>query len=336
MTLLERACRGERTERPPVWLLRQAGRYQETYRTIRKRASLLDICQTPALATQVTLDAVDQIGVDAAIIFSDLLLPLMPLGQSLSYPERGGPRLTPTLTPDDVSRLPPVNVDESLGYVGDAVKLTRAGLSKNLSLIGFAGAPFTLAAYMIEGGSPGNFVKTKIFMRNHPNEWDALLSRLASVAKDLLLMQAQAGADVLQLFDSWAGALSPTDYLAFAKPYTQQVFEGLPKEIPTIHFGTQTAGLLPLLKDTGAAVVGLDWRVNLAEARRIFKTTPVMGNLDPTVLFGPRDTLQKEAQRIIREGGPQGFVFNLGHGVLPETPLDQVVCLVETVKAWRW
>lgn len=333
-TLLMRALRGRRVERVPVWLMRQAGRYQPSYRALRRRVSMLELCKNPALVAQVTARAVQDIDADAAILFSDLLLPAEPLGLYLSYEKGEGPALRPPVrSARDVDRLKTVDVPDALGYVMEAVRQTRLALPTNIPLLGFAGAPFTLAAYLIEGGGSRDFALTKSFMTHEPKAWHRLLEKLARVVADLLIEQGKAGAQAVQLFDSWVGALSPSDYKTFVLPHSRAVFRALPKGLPTIHFGTQTATLLELLKQAGGDVVGLDWRVSLSEARRRLGDTPVMGNLDPALLMAPRSHIRGEVRRILKENrGRSGFVFNLGHGLLPQTPFENVVHLVECVK----
>lgn len=334
-SLLLRACRGEKTERPPVWLMRQAGRYQPSYRAIRAKVSMLDLCKTPDLIAQVTVDAVNQIGVDAAILFSDLLLPMEPMGQTLEYAEGDGPRLTPPVRKAaDVDRLRPVDVRESLGFVMEGVRRTRLALPATVPLLGFAGAPFTLASYMIEGGGTRHFIHTKSFMTQETAAWHRLMKKMSIVVSDLLNEQIAAGVQAVQLFDSWVGVLSPSDYATYVLPHSRRVFDRLKKGVPTIHFGTQTGALLELMKEAGGDVIGVDWRVSLKDARRRLGKTPVMGNLDPALLFSTPRVIRKEVARIIEEAGPRpGFIFNLGHGILPGTPMENVIALVDAVRS---
>lgn len=333
-SLLMRAVRGRTVERVPVWLMRQAGRYQPSYRALRRRVSMLELCKNPGLVAQVTTRAVQDIDADAAILFSDLLLPAEPLGLLLSYEKGEGPALRPPVrSAKDVDRLRPVDVADDLGYVMEAVRQTRLALPPDIPLLGFAGAPFTLAAYLIEGGGSRDFALTKSFMTHEPKAWHRLLEKLSRVAADLLIEQGKAGAQAVQLFDSWVGALSPSDYKTYVLPHSRSVFRALPKNLPAIHFGTQTATLLELMKQAGGDVIGLDWRVGLADARRRLGDTPVMGNLDPALLMAPRAHIRHEVQRILKENRNRaGFVFNLGHGLLPQTPFENVVHLVECVK----
>lgn len=315
--------------------MRQAGRYQPSYRDLRRHVSMLELCKSPDLVSQVTVRAVDDIGADAAILFSDLLLPAEPLGLLLTYESGEGPVLTPPVrTAQDVDHLPEVNVADTLGFVMEAVRRTRMDLPPHIPLLGFAGAPFTLAAYLIEGGGSKDFGHTKRFMTQEPRAWHRLLEKVSRVVADLLNAQLAAGAQAVQLFDSWVGTLSPSDYRTYVLPHTRAVFRALPRSALTLHFGTQTAGLLELLKQAGGKVIGLDWRVSLAEARRRLGDTPVMGNLDPGLLLGSPTVIRGEVRRILKEnGGRPGFIFNLGHGILPQTPFENVVELVRCVKA---
>ncbi|MBK8576021.1 MAG: uroporphyrinogen decarboxylase [Elusimicrobia bacterium] len=336
-SLFLRACRREKTERPPVWLMRQAGRYQASYRTLRAHVSMLELCKSPDLVAQVTVNAVQETGVDAAILFSDLLLPVEPLGLVLSFQKGEGPSIVPAIrNASDVTRLRPVNVTESLGYVLDAVRQTRRALSPDVPLLGFAGAPFTLAAYMIEGGGSKDFANVKSFMRAEPKAWHALLGKISRVVSDLLIEQIRAGVDAVQVFDSWVGVLSPSDYATYVQPHSRSVFEKIPKDVPALHFGTQSGALLERMKEAGGTVIGLDWRVPISETWKRLGPVAVMGNLDPTVLLSSKTVVRREVLRILDEvGGQPGFIFNLGHGVLPSTPFENVVTLVQTVKEFR-
>lgn len=336
-SLFLRACRREKNPRPPVWLMRQAGRYQPSYRKLRSHVSMLELCKSPDLAAQVTVNAVQEIGADAAILFSDLLLPVEPMGLALSFQKGEGPVIVPPVrSAADVARLRPVEVRESLGYVLEAVRLTRMALPPEIPLLGFAGAPFTLAAYMIEGGGSKDFALVKTFMRAEPRAWHSLLEKVSRVVSDLLNEQIVAGVQAVQLFDSWVGLLSPSDYKTYVLPHTRSVFQRLPKKVPALHFGTQTTTLLGLMKQAGGTVMGLDWRVPLFETWKKLGSVSIMGNLDPTVLLGPETILRKEVKSILAEvGSRSGFIFNLGHGVLPGTPYENVLALVQCVKEFR-
>ena len=314
--------------------MRQAGRYQSSYRAIRARVSMLELCKNPDLVARITVDAVQQLGVDAAILFSDLLLPVEPMGLSLEYAEGDGPRIGPPLrTPAHVDRLRPVDVEKALGYVMESVRRTRAALPPAIPLLGFAGAPFTLASYMIEGGGTRNYVHTKTFMNSSPRAWHKLMAKIAHVVTDLLNAQIDAGVQGIQLFDSWVGVLSPSDYETFVLPHTRSVFRGVRRGVPAIHFGTQTGTLLELMKRAGGTVLGIDWRVSFREARRRLGDIPLMGNLDPAILFSPPSIIGREVRRWLADAGRRpGFIANLGHGILPGTPFHNVVHLVKTVK----
>ncbi len=336
-SLFERACWKEKTERPPVWLMRQAGRYQASYRALRAHVSMLELCKSPDLVAQVTVNAVLETGVDAAILFSDLLLPVEPMGLALSFQKGEGPSIVPPVrSPGDVAKLRPVDVQDSLGYVLEAVRRTRLALPKDVPLLGFAGAPFTLAAYMIEGGGSKDFSLVKSFMRTEPRAWHSLLGKISRVVSDLLVEQIRAGVQAVQVFDSWVGVLSPTDYKTYVQPHSQFVFHHLPQDVPALHFGTQSGSLLELMKEAGGTVIGLDWRVPLKQTWNRLGSVAVMGNLDPTVLLGSKEIVRRETNRILNEVGHRpGFIFNLGHGILPATPFENVLTLVETVKGHK-
>lgn len=329
-----RACRREPTPHPPIWLMRQAGRYMREYRDLRARVSFLDLCKRPDLATEVTVTAAERLGVDAAILFADILLILEPLGFALEYTKGDGPVIhNPVREAADVDRVQPIADLGPLGYVFEAVRGVRRALRADLPLIGFAGAPFTLACYAIEGGGSRHHDRTKAFLYRDPGAWDALMDRLTDATADYLNAQAAAGAQALQLFDSWVGCLSPSDYERFVQPHMKRLIARLAPGVPVIHFGTGTATLLELQRDAGGDVIGLDWRVRLDDAwARLGPNVAVQGNLDPVALLGPRDELFAQADRILKEaGGRPGHIFNLGHGILPATSVDQVVALVDHV-----
>jgi len=328
------ACRRERTEVTPVWFMRQAGRYMPEYRALRERYSLLEMIRTPELATQVTLMP-RRLGVDALILFADILLPLEPLGLGLEFVPGRGPVLQhPIRTPQDVRRLRPVTVEEDLGFVLETVRLVQSEVGGQVPLIGFAGAPFTLASYMIEGGSSRHYLRTKRFMYEHRDAWHTLMATLAHVTLDYLRAQVRAGAQAVQLFDSWVGALSPHDYRLYVLPYTRLIMEGLADlGVPRIHFATGTAGMLPLLKQAGGDVISVDWRIDLDRAwDTLGPDVAIQGNLDPVLLLAPRDVLANEVRYILQQAqGRAGHIFNLGHGVLPETDVGSVEFVVEIV-----
>ena len=332
-SLFLRACRREPTETTPIWLMRQAGRYMQEYRDLREKVPFLDLCKDPALCAEVTVTAVLRLGVDAAILFSDLLLPVEPMGLRLEYTKGDGPVIhDPVRTAADVDRVREIDPARDLAYIMDAVRQCRAALPAGVPLIGFAGAPFTLASYLIEGEGSKNYIHTKSLMRKDPGAWHALLGRIARAQGALLKAQVGAGAQAVQLFDSWVGCLSPADYREFVLPHSRTALAAVPAGIPTIHFGTQTGELLELMKEAGGTVIGIDWRVELDEARRRLGDAAVMGNLDPAVLFAPPDEIRAKAKRILDQAAPRpGHIFNLGHGVLPGTPFENVKALIDFV-----
>ena len=329
------AARRERAAHTPVWFMRQAGRYMAEYRAIRERHSLLEICAHPELAAEVTLQPVHRLGVDAAILFADILLPLIPMGLDLAFATGEGPVIrTPVRSRQDVERLAPVDVHDGLAHVLEAVRLVRRELAAEVPLIGFAGAPFTVACYAIEGGSSRHFVEAKTLMYSEPDTWHALLDRLVGVLGDYLAAQVEAGAQALQVFDSWAGALAPDDYRRFVLPHSRRLFSRLRTlGVPTIHFGVDTTTLLEIMAEAGGDVIGLDWRVPLDEAWVwVGEDRAVQGNLDPVALFAPRAELEARVRDILRRAaGRPGHIFNLGHGILPGTPVDNVRAVVDLV-----
>lgn len=314
--------------------MRQAGRYLPEYRRVRDRFSFLDLCRNSDAATQVTVDTVRRLGVDAAIIFADILLPLVPMGAGLRYEKGDGPRIDRVVrTPADVDALHPVSVRESLGFVAETVRLVRRELEGKTPVIGFAGAPFTVASYAIEGGGSRNYVHTKSLMYNDPATWDRFMSLVASITGEYLNMQIDAGAHAVQLFDSWVGCLSPHEYRRFVQPYSRQVISAIKPGVPVIHFGTMTGSLLPDMRDAGGDIIGLDWRVELdTEWQRLGDGVGVQGNLDPVLLFTTPAEVRRGVEDVLgRAGGRPGHIFNLGHGILPETPVDNVLALVDAV-----
>ncbi len=328
-----KACRREAAPYTPVWLMRQAGRYMPEYRRVRERHGFLEMCQRPELAAEVTVTAVERLKVDAAIIFADILLPLIPMEVGLHFEKGDGPVIDrPIRTEADLERIPAVDV-AALGFVGDAIKLVHRAIGATTALIGFAGAPFTLASYLIEGGSSRQYQATKTFMYMQPETWHRLMERLARTTADYLKMQIAAGADIVQIFDSWVGSLGPDDYRRFVLPHTASVIAAIPAEVPVIHFGTVTGNLLELMREAGGDVIGLDWRVNLADAwARLNYSVAVQGNLDPIALFADVSEIRTRARAILDQaGGRPGHIFNLGHGILPDTPVDHVIALVDMV-----
>ncbi len=329
-----RACRREPVDATPVWFMRQAGRYMSEYRAIREKYSLIEICQRPEVAAEVTMQPVRALGVDAAILFADILLPVIPLGLGLEFARGEGPVIaSPVRTLADVQAMKPFDAEADLGYVLDAIRILRGTLN-GVPLIGFCGAPFTVASYMIEGGSSREFIKTKTMMYSAPEVFHALMERLSSVLSDYLVAQIKAGAQAVQVFDSWVGALSPADYETFVLPYSGRVLKAAEAmDVPVIHFGTNTTTLLPLMKQAGGSVLGLDWRLPLDEGWKIIgHERAVQGNLDPVTLFAPVDVIKTRVHDILRRAdGRPGHIFNLGHGILQHTPVDKVKAVVDMV-----
>lgn len=331
-----RACRREPVDCTPVWFMRQAGRYMADYRELRKRYSLLDVCREPELAVAVTLQPVDVIDVDAAILFSDLLVPFTPMGLDFEFVKGEGPSIHyPIRSASDVNRLRPYDPREALPHVLETIRILRRELSGRVPLIGFGGAPFTLAAYAIEGGPSTTYAHTKSFMYAQPDAWHALCATFADLIADYMRAQIEAGAQAIQIFDSWAGALGRNDYREFALPHTRAIFDRLADTgVPLIHFGVGATAILTDLAEAGGDVVGLDWRLPLDEAWARIPDRAVQGNLDPTALLGPRPRLLAAADEVLRRaGGRPGHIFNLGHGILPSTSLEQVQELARHVHA---
>jgi uroporphyrinogen decarboxylase len=329
-----RACRREPVDCTPVWFMRQAGRYLPEYQEVRADHSILEVCKTPELATEVTLQPLRRFDLDAAIIFADILLPLEPMGISLEFAAGEGPVIhNPVRSSADVRALRPVAPGD-LDFVAQAISQTCAALAGEVPLIGFAGAPFTLASYLVEGGASRSYVETKKLMYAEPEAWHALLGHLAGTVTDYLLGQVRAGARAVQLFDSWVGALSPGDYAEYVLPHSSRIFDALTGAgVPTIHFGTGTAALLRHMRVAGSDVVGLDWRVNLDEAwEAVGQDRAVQGNLDPVALFAPGDELERRVVDVLdRAGDRPGHIFNLGHGILPGTPPEAVRIVTDLV-----
>jgi len=335
-----RACRREPVDTTPVWFMRQAGRYMADYRALRERYSLLQICREPELAVAVTLQPVDAIEVDAAILFSDLLVPFTPMGLDFDFVKGDGPSINnPIRSPADVDRLRRFEPRDALGYVLETIRLLRKALEGRVPLIGFGGAPFTLAAYAIEGGPSTSYAKTKAFMYSQPAAWHRLCRSFADMMAGYLTAQIEAGVQAVQIFDSWAGALGRADYREFARPHTTRIFSALKGSgVPLIHFGVGTTAILRDIADAGGDVVGVDWRQPLDEAwETIGYDRAVQGNMDPTLLLGPEDRLFAGADDVLRRAnGRPGHVFNLGHGVLPDTPLERVQALARHVHETRF
>ena len=328
-----RALRREQVERTPVWLMRQAGRYQPEYRAIRAKMSFLELCHNSQVAAEVTIMAVDMLQVDAAIIFADILLPLQSLNAGLRFAQGDGPVIdNPIRLASDVDKLSLFEIEEGLGYVFQSIRLFVKERPL-VPLIGFAGAPFTLASYLIEGGSSRNFERTKAFMYLEPQAFSRLMAILTDVTIAYLLAQVAAGAHCLMLFDSWVGTLSREDYESSVLPYSKKIFAALASQAPSIHFGTATGGMLDLISSAGSTVVGVDWRMDLASAWQMIGDKAVQGNLDPTVLLGDRTLIKERTQLVLdKAAGRPGHIFNLGHGIGKDTPVDNVKYLVDLVR----
>jgi len=327
-----RAARGEATEYTPVWFMRQAGRYQPEYRKIRERYTLPEIVRHPEVTAEVTLLPVQQFGFDAAILFADITTPLYAMGFDLDIVEGKGPVIyNPVAEPADVERVKPFDAGSGTPFVLEAIRILKSEL--NVPLIGFAGAPFTLASYLIEGGPSKNFIKVKSFMYSQPEAWNQLLEKLTEAMFEYLRGQAAAGADALQVFDSWVGRLTRYDYETYVAPHMKRLFAKLAAlGVPVIHFGTQSMHLLSSMAAAGGDVTGVDTATPLDWARDLLGPRPVQGNLDPTLLFAPIDALELGVERVLRaNGGRPGHIFNLGHGILPGTPPDSVARAVELV-----
>ena len=338
-TLFARACRQERVERTPVWIMRQAGRYLPEYRALREKADFLSCCRTPELACEITMQPVRRLDVDAAILFSDILVPLPAMGVDVTF--NPGPHLAqPVRSARDVAALRVADAREATPFVLDAIKMVRGALPPTVPLIGFAGAPFTMATYLVEGGGSKHFEAIKGLLFSDPPTAHALLARCGETVASLLAEQVRAGAQAAMLFDTWAGLLGPADYRAFALPYVRRVFDRVTEvaaelgvDVPRIYYAGNAAGWLPACRDTGATVIGLDWRMDLEPARaQLGPALAVQGNLDPAVLLGTPTLIRQRARAVLDQAGPIGHVFNLGHGILPQTPPDHARVLVDAVR----
>jgi len=332
-----KACKAQLVDRTPVWFMRQAGRYMPEYRAVRKQYSLIEICKKPEVAAEVTITAAEALGVDAAIIFADLLLPLEVMGLPFHFSAGEGPVIEkPVRQKEDISRLRTDRAAD-LEYVSEAVRSVCKHFGTRLPVIGFCGAPFTLASYMIEGGGSRNYVHAKKMMYSSPAVWDELMRKLVAVVSEYATQQVNAGADVIQIFDSWVGCLSVEDYRRYVLPRTTELVKALQKTgVPIIYFGTDSATLLPSMRETGAEVIGLDWRIPLDDGwRSVGYDRAVQGNLDPVLLFADWKELKSRAEDILRRAaGRPGHIFNLGHGILPETPVENVKALAEFVQEY--
>ncbi|MGO8717722.1 MAG: uroporphyrinogen decarboxylase [Acidobacteriaceae bacterium] len=330
-----RACVRQQVDRTPVWFLRQAGRYMPEYQAVRRAHSLIEICKSPELAAEVTITAAEKLDVDAAIIFADLLLPLEPMGLDFEFQAGEGPRVhRPIRSAADIGALR-TDRTADLGYVAEAISRVVTHFGDRKGMIGFCGAPFTLASYMIEGGGSRNYIETKRLMYSDPAAWQALMEKLTTVLVEYSAQQVKAGADVIQIFDSWAGALSVTDYRDYVLPVTQSLVQQVQAQgVPVIYFGVDTATLLPSMRETGADVIGLDWRIPLEVGRRaVGQHCAVQGNLDPIALFAPEALLRARVEEVLRQaGGMPGHIFNVGHGIVPGTPVENVQRVVRWVR----
>jgi uroporphyrinogen decarboxylase len=332
------ACRRRPTDVRPVWFMRQAGRYMKQYREIRAKHGILDICKRPDLAATVTLQPVEALDVDAAIIFADLLLPVEPMGLKLKFLAGEGPHIeNPVRTSSDVDSLSISNTDD-LGYVGEAIQNVVKALAGRVPVIGFVGAPFTIASYMIEGGPSRNFLKTKQLMYRDETLWRRLMGKIVDVLGPFALMQVAQGARAIQVFDSWVGALGPDDYVRYVQQYSRALIERIRSGgVPVIHFGTGASGFFKELHAAGGDVMGVDWRINIDQAwMDISYRSAVQGNLDPAALFAPLPELKARVHELLkRTGSRPGHIFNLGHGILPETPVENVRAVVQMVREFR-
>jgi uroporphyrinogen decarboxylase len=332
------ACRRRPTDVRPVWFMRQAGRYMRQYREIRARHGILEICRRPDLAAEVTLQPVEVLDVDAAIIFADLLLPVEPMGLKLRFVAGEGPVIAnPVASSADVDTLSISNTDD-LGYVGEAIQIASRALAGRVPVIGFVGAPFTVASYMIEGGASRTFLRTKRMMYNDETLWRRLMGKLVDVLGPFALHQVAAGARAIQVFDSWIGALGSDDYVRYVAPYSRALIDRIRSSgVPVIHFGTGTGGFFRELHAAGGDVLGIDWRVNIDQAwMDISYRSAIQGNLDPAVLFAPLSELRARVHELLkRTGSRPGHIFNLGHGILPETPVENVRAVVQFVREFQ-
>jgi uroporphyrinogen decarboxylase len=333
--LFLRACRGEVTERAPIWVMRQAGRYLPEYRAVREKVSFLELCKTPALAAEVTLQPIRRYGFDAAILFSDLLVPLEAMGLEVQFTEKGPSLPAPVRAPADLARVSTFDPEARTGYVGETIRLVRKELPAEVPLIGFAGAPFTVATYAIEGKTGKSFGETKRFFYQHPAEARRLLALIGEATRDYLLAQVRAGAQAIQIFDSWVGVVSPDDWEDFVLEPTRALVAAVRASgVPVIYFPNGATTILGRVARVGADVYGIDWRLPLDEARaRLGGGAAVQGNLDPSLLLGPVSVLEARAADVVRRGGKRGHVFNLGHGITPDVPVENVAALVAAVRA---
>jgi uroporphyrinogen decarboxylase len=337
-SLFLRACRKQATPRTPLWIMRQAGRYLPEYQEIRSQVSFLELCKTPELACEATVSAQEILGVDAAILFADILLITEPMGFQLEFSDKGGPKINnPFRQAEDLKRVKGLDLPKDLEYVMEAIRLIRTRLQVDIPLIGFAGAPFTLASYMMEGGSSRDFMHTRALLAEDPDCWEKLMDKIVEATASYLNDQVEAGVQALQLFDSWVGILTPNEYKRFVLPHVKRLTSALTPGVPVIYFGVHTAPFYPFLRETGASVIGVDWNHPLDEAWKLLGDTAIQGNLDPKILLEatPAEVRVKTEDVLRRAKGRPGHIFNLGHGILPKTPLENVRAMIDTVKNWK-
>jgi uroporphyrinogen decarboxylase len=333
---LIRACRREPVDRTPVWMMRQAGRYLKEYREIRQKVGFLDLCKDTDLAAEVSLQPLRIVGVDAVIFFSDILIPVEAMGLAVELTDKGPELPNPIRNRNNVDKLRVPDPASAVPFVGSILNKLRKELQGNVPLIGFAGAPWTLASYMVEGGGSRSFAEIKGLAYREPNTLHELLSRIADTISAYLLFQIESGAQVIQLFDTWAGDLTPSDYKEFALPYTQKIFQAIGTRVPRILYINGCSTILELMAQTGADVLSIDWRIPIAEARqRVGEKLALQGNLDPCLLLGAEDRLLRSTASILEQAGPLGHIMNLGHGILPPTPVDNAKRFVDFVKGYK-
>ena len=329
-----KACKKESVDCTPVWIMRQAGRYLEEYRAVRAKHSFIEVCKTPELAAEITLQPIRRFELDAAIIFADILLPLEKMGIDFEFTKDDGPRINNTVrTRPDVEKMRAINPMEEMSYLMDAIRMARHELNGRVPLIGFSGAPFTLASYITEGGGSRNYVFTKSMMYREPETWHLLMEKLADMVIVYLNDQIKAGVQAVQVFDSWVGCLSQADYREFVLPHQKRLLASLDASVPHIHFAFGASHLLPLVREAGGDVLGLDWRTDIGEAWKALDYGPsIQGNLDPVALYGSPEYIERRVREILaRAGGRNGHIFNLGHGILPTAPIDNVEYLIDLV-----
>jgi uroporphyrinogen decarboxylase len=329
-----KACRMEPVDCTPVWMMRQAGRYLEEYRKIRAKHSFIEMCKTPELVLEVTLQPIRRFELDAAIIFADILLPLEYMGIDFEFTKDEGPQINnPVRTRSDVEKMRTIEPEAQMPHLMESIKLVRKELNGLVPLIGFSGAPFTLASYIIEGGGSKNYINTKSMMYSAPDVWHMLMEKLTDMVVVYLDAQIKAGAQVVQIFDSWVGCLSPSDYREFILPHQARLFKSLNRSVPHIHFAFGASHLLKMVKEAGGDVIGLDWRIDINEAWKILNyETGVQGNIDPVALYGSKEYIGKRVKDILdRAGNRNGHIFNLGHGILPTAPIENAKFLVDAV-----